>query len=542
MPTLKYFIKTHTGLLFLMPYAIIMVFLGLSNSALQLDEGGDTFISSTILKYGFPYHQDDIIYTMEEGIVRDDKLFVYRTWFPYYLQAGSLLLFDKTTFAARLPFALSGIISVIALYFFTLKLTKKKSISFLATLFLVSSVPALIYFRTARYVGLPILLTILLLYSYITIFEKKRWNPWPITIISIIYFHTMYVAFAGIIMGVLIHFYINREAAAKENYKYVALSAIITAVLTLPWLWINFAVFEKVPQFYLSASNLIDTTNWRFIKNLVGYIFQINNYIFPLILLPLLLKKSLRPYRFEIQLCLFCISGLIFVSLLHSIPLQQYIAGTFPLLGTLLALLVVEGFSNKPIRYAITSFLILTNLIHIGPFMPLKEALLNNPKLVSNNSYMVNISKSFIREIQFKSIFYEHLFEISNTYKGPLDEIVAYLKIHGKPEDSCYIDTERESLYFHTKMKIILRSNLKVEEAPDWIILRGNERNAIEGNSTSPTTKILREILAKHDYSKVELNSPAMRINNSYDIQIHLFRTPSSSDKKIVIYRRTNYS
>ena len=91
-------------------------------------------------------------------------------------------------------------------------------------------------------------------------------------------------------------------------------------------------------------------------------------------------------------------------------------------------------------------------------------------------------------------------------------------------------------------MKIILRSNLKVEEAPDWIILRGNERNAIEGNSTSPTTKILREILAKHDYSKVELNSPAMRINNSYDIQIHLFRTPSSSDKKIVIYRRTNYS
>ena len=270
MPTLKYFIKTHTGLLFLMPYAIIMVFLGLSNSALQLDEGGDTFISSTILKYGFPYHQDDIIYTMEEGIVRDDKLFVYRTWFPYYLQAGSLLLFDKTTFAARLPFALSGIISVIALYFFTLKLTKKKSISFLATLFLVSSVPVLIYFRTARYVGLPILLTILLLYSYITIFEKKRWNPWPITIISIIYFHTMYVAFAGIIMGVLIHFYINREAAAKENYKYVALSAIITAVLTLPWLWINFAVFEKVPQFYLSASNLIDTTNWRFIKNLVS--------------------------------------------------------------------------------------------------------------------------------------------------------------------------------------------------------------------------------------------------------------------------------
>ena len=149
MPTLKQLVKTHTGLVFLIPYALIMVFLGFSDSALQLDEGADTFISSTILKYGLPYHQDETVYTMEEGIVRDDKLFIYRTWFPYYLQASSLFLFGKTTFAARLPFALSGVLSAIALYFFTLKLTKKKSTAFLATLFLASSGPALIYFRTA---------------------------------------------------------------------------------------------------------------------------------------------------------------------------------------------------------------------------------------------------------------------------------------------------------------------------------------------------------------------------------------------------------
>ena len=86
-----------------------MVFLGLSNSVLQVDEGGDTFISSTILKYGAPHHQDETNYTMEIAIVRDDGLFVYRTWLPYYLQAGSLFIFGETTFAARLPFALSGV-------------------------------------------------------------------------------------------------------------------------------------------------------------------------------------------------------------------------------------------------------------------------------------------------------------------------------------------------------------------------------------------------------------------------------------------------
>ena len=541
MPTLKQLVKTHTGLVFLIPYALIMVFLGFSDSALQLDEGADTFISSTILKYGLPYHQDETVYTMEEGIVRDDKLFIYRTWFPYYLQASSLFLFGKTTFAARLPFALSGVLSAIALYFFTLKLTKKKSTAFLATLFLASSVPALIYFRTARYIGLPILLTVLLLYSYITIYEKKHWNPWPLTLVSIIYFHTMYVAFAGVILGVIIHFYINRKSTTKNNYKYVAQAAVVTAIFTLPWLWFNFAIFEKVTEFYLSASDQIDTTNWRFLKHLAGFLFQLNNYTFPLILLPLLLVKSLRPYRTEIQLCLFCTAGLIFVSLLHTIPLQQYIAGSFPLWCILLALLIIEGFRSSTIRYAITATLVLTNLIHIGPLLSVKEVLSANPQWLNKNSYMMDISKSFTREIKFKSVFYEYLFEISNTYKGPLDEIVAFLKTHGKPGDSCYIDTERESLNFYTKMKVILRSDLKVEEPPDWIVLRGNDWNAIEGNSPSPTAKILREIVSKNTYSKIALNAPPVRVNNSYDIQIHLFRSPSSADK-IVIYKRADYS
>ena len=152
----------------------------------------------------------------------------------------------------------------------------------------------------------------------------------------------------------------------------------------------------------------------------------------------------------------------------------------------------------------------------------------------------MNISKPFIREVKLKSVFYKHLFEISNTYKGPLDEIVAFLKTHGKPEDSCYIDSERESLNFYTKMKVIPRNDLKVAEAPDWIVLRGNDRNPIEGNSPSPTAKILREILSKHIYSKIELNAPAIRVNNSYDMQIHLFRSPSSADK-VVIYKRANH-
>ena len=541
MPILKRLAKTHISLAFLIPYAFIMVFLGLDNSVLQKDEGADAFVTSTILKYGAPYHHDDKNSSnMKYANVRDDGLFIYRTWLPYYLQAGSLFVFGKTTFAARLPFALVGVISPIVLYFFALKLTGKKSIAFLTTLFLISLVPALIYFRTARYFGLPILLTILLLYSYITIFEKKSWNPWPLTIISILYFHTMYVAFVGVILGTLAHFYINRKSTTTENYKRVLQAAIVTTIFTLHWLWFIFPVFEKIPEFYLSTSNQIDTTGWRFLKHFAGFLFQLNNYIFPFILLPLLFKRSLHSYQNEIQLCLCCITGLILVSLLHTIPLQQYIAGSFPLWSILLALLVVEGFPSQPaVRSILAVTLILTNLIHVGPFLSVKEVLKNNPEWLSKNSYTNYAYNAFAREVKLKSVFYNHLFEISHAYKGPLDEVVAFLKTHGKASDTCYIDNESESLVYYTGMKVIHRDEIKAQDAPDWIVLRGDYKQAVKENSSSQIAQNLREVLSKHPYSKIELDAPPIRVNNTYDIQIHLFRSPSSTDK-VTVYRRTD--
>jgi len=86
---------------------------------------------------------------MEHARVREDGLFIYRTWIPYYLQASSLFIFGKTTFAARLPFAALGVTSAIALYFFTLKLIRKKTVAFLATLFLIME--SLAYYHYFNY-------------------------------------------------------------------------------------------------------------------------------------------------------------------------------------------------------------------------------------------------------------------------------------------------------------------------------------------------------------------------------------------------------
>ena len=541
MASLKHLIFNHFPLFFLIVYSIPMVFLGLGDSALQIDEGADTFISTTLLKFGFPMHSDGINSTMLYADVYDG-LFVYRPWIPYYAQAFSLSLFGQTTFAARLPFALIGVLAVIFFYRFALKLTGRHFIAFLAAFLLASSIPALIYFRTARYVGVPILLTVLLLSFYINIYQNKKWNPFPLTVVSIIFFHTMYVEFAGVIAGVLIHFFIHFRETLPENRQRVAWAAGVTGVFCIPWLIFISPIFSQISQHLASTNALIDPSWQGLLKKFFGFLFQINNYIFPLILLPLLFLRQLRPFTNQMSLLLLCILTLLLTAMLHSMPLQQYIIASFPLFFLLLAILLGNIFPKYPLLQSLFAALLITsNLAHVGPFIPFKATVKDHPDWFQGSPYLQAAYGSLIREIRFKSVYFDHLYEISHDYKGPLDGVVEFFKTHGKPGDSCYIDNEAESLVFYTGMKMIPNQDLTPRHPPDWIVLRGEDRLFDGARNISYKARNVKEVLQANAYTRIDLNAPAIRVNNTYDIQIHLFRSPFSADK-ITVYRLTEHS
>ncbi len=536
--SVRAFTFSHPGLLFLLPYSLLLIFLGLGDGALQVDEGMDTFVSTTILKYGVPMHTNGINATMLFADIYDG-LFIYRTWFPYYLQAFSLEVLGHTTFAARLPFALAGVISVIALYFLALKMTANKTLAFLAGLLLSSSVPALIYFRTARYVGLPILLTILLLYFYLRIFEEKPWKPAPFIITAILFFHSMYVAFAGIILGILIHFCMHRKKIRPENTRQVLRCVLIIGVFTIPWLVSIVPVFSHIAQSYVDRSDLVDNSFLGWFKHLVGYLFQLNNYIFPFILLPVLFLKQLTPHKLQIQLLLMCTLTLLIASSPHPIPLQQYISAAFPLLAILLAMILAQGFRKGFWAPAVLAgILIFTNLFHTGPLFPIKKLLEIERDAFNQSPYLKYASDTFIRETRFSSVFVNHLYQISHPYRGPLDKIVEFFKTHGNARQTCYIDNEPESLAFYTGMKMIAPENLGLNNPPDWIVLRGDQRNPDDPAGSLKGT--LKAIMTSTPYRKIPLETPAIRNNNSYDIQLHRFRSPefNAGDQEVIIYQR----
>jgi 4-amino-4-deoxy-L-arabinose transferase-like glycosyltransferase len=531
------FLKNHLALVFLLPFSFLLVFTGLDDTVLQVDEGSDTFISTTILKYGYPKHSDGSHYTMPEGDAFDG-IFLYRTWVPYYLQSASLLLFGQSTYSARLPFAILGFLSIWSLYSFTLQLTQRKSIAFLASMLLATSIPALLYFRTARYVAIPILLTPLLLRYYIPIFNKEKWNPLPLTLISIIYFHTMYVEFAGVILGMLAHLFIYRNRVTSNNLAKVKLSAIITALLCLPWLTIIPALMSKLSEYYTSASPLVDTTLWRFPKHFFAFLFQINNYIFPFILAPFIFILFSKQQRFQVSLLSLCSISVLITATLHSIPLMQYIAACIPMLYILLAMIVFHIFEKSVARQSIFMLaLIVTNFIHVGPLLPIKKLALHFPDKFETTDYSYYAYQTFLREVNLKSTFYLYWQELAHRYQGPLDELIRFFDAHGKKGETCYIDNASDTMVLLTKLKMINEKDLDNTSKPDWIVLRGNQRAPQLNKPALRSRKILNTILATHNYEKIVLNAPVKRVNNSYDIQLHRFLSPTSSEK-VHVYRR----
>ena len=187
----------------------------------------------------------------------------------------------------------------------------------------------------------------------------------------------------------LVHLCVYRNRVTNSNLAKVKGSAIITGLFCLPWLATIPALMSKVSEFYTSASPLVDTSWWRFPKHFFAFLFQINNYIFPFILAPFLFISFLRHQRFQVSLLLFCSMSVLITASLHSIPLMQYIAACIPILFVLLAMVVFYLFETSVARQsALLLVLIFTNLVHVGPLLPLKQIAARYPENFATIDYL----------------------------------------------------------------------------------------------------------------------------------------------------------
>src|SRR6266446_5403901 len=107
---------------------LALVLSNLGKDYLWADEGDTAVLAANTIKGGVPKAWDGITFVDSDKGARlnRDLVMVTSPWLQYYIAATSLFVFGKSTFAARLPFAAAGWLTVLLAYYLVLQTTTRR--------------------------------------------------------------------------------------------------------------------------------------------------------------------------------------------------------------------------------------------------------------------------------------------------------------------------------------------------------------------------------------------------------------------------------
>src|SRR4029453_4555946 len=125
-------------------------------------------LAQNTLRFGVPVAWDGVSLVSQECGADYDENYLWRQtpWLPIYLAAASFALLDVSTFTARLPFALLGLLAVPSMYLLARRASADRLTALIGAGSLLLSVPFLLHTRQCRYYAVAIIAAIWVLYFF----------------------------------------------------------------------------------------------------------------------------------------------------------------------------------------------------------------------------------------------------------------------------------------------------------------------------------------------------------------------------------------
>jgi hypothetical protein len=471
------------------------MFIRLDNRILWADEAEVALLSRNILKHGYPngYDGEYLVYNnpgeeVNALLYKDNYVWRWHPWMMHYLTAFSFILFGINIFAARLPFAIFGLLSLILLYYFTIKLTNNKKLATLSTTLLALFVPFYLYSRQSRYYSIVMFFALLTLYSYIKLINNEKNSTIWFILSSTSLFYTNYFPFFSIYSAVILHsliFHFN-----KKTIKKLIISSISVAAFTLPW-FLYASIASKSYEF--SINHLL-----LGITHISSYIIL---YIFPalfIFFLPRILffKDKNKKIKLNRNYWLLTFPILSFILLVnfapYDLPSFRSITFLFPIFTILNAKVILNiKEKHKHIAIIVLLLFILTNFLFVLPFKIFETPILNN--LEKDSETYLFIKDNF----RIRYFLFDYLYEITHDYNSPTKKIANYLKENSNKDDKILTNTAEMFIVFDTSLL-----PAKKNETPNWIIPR-------KANGIWTGEKKYNEVIGRIDkrYEKIIINS-----------------------------------
>ena len=572
-------------LISIMSVMFIMIFTNINNSLLWKDEAIVANIGCNTLKYGYPIIWDGVnLISSTDGNSFNQLLIVSNyEWLQFYICAISFAIFGKTTFAARFPFAIFSLLSVLLVWFIAEIIFKKLNRIICCTLFYGLNVQFLLYSYQSRYNSLVLFGTALCILVVLNVEEKNekrkklRWYDFTHLFWSTAFiFHSNRVS--GLVIAIAIILYLLYKYR-KKSIKFI-IPVLLGVTTWAIWYFINSIVLEA-PSF---GSEEIET---HIFTKIIMILWKIQVYFFPFIslvtiylLVELFTKNERSRVNVDSRFVLFALIILINVFVV-AIPRWGIVNHYFVPVLTVAPFFVTEFiiycfFHSKYITCCLAGILLLSNVLNIWPYLLIeKEDILEQNEvnnLLSENSlettnfglisspntdgnFRIQSLYDYLCNVSVRSYICEYLYEINNGTESYIDEVIQLLNREANSDDTVLVlGFEYEPIIFYTNLRVVNNMTTRLKPWPDFFSEYPNQKKfehltmveddnidwIIYKNDGTEEIMFENENYLEQNASKFkiyETKHANVPLSNSPDLDYHFF-SEIESDDRVKIYKR----
>jgi uncharacterized membrane protein len=446
-------LRWHWPFLAVAVISAVLLLTNLGVGYLWADEGDTAVLASNIVRFGLPKAWDGATFMDSDfgARVNGQMIMVSSPWLQYYVTAAAFVLFGESTFAARLPFALAGLLTIGVVYFLTLRTTADRRSALLASVLTICSVQFLLFCRQSRYYAFAMLFTCLLIDIFLRMTSPRRAALFGVT--AVLLFHTHPIGIVPVFaLGALT--LIEPAFSAQRRWFWVTIGPVL--ILTLPWF-----LFARTG--YTENAELVSSVR-DFAIRLGQYAVECSS-VTPLIGIGILcvvgsiaLRSAGRVFQDherKLLVAIFavgCSYALAMVGTQRSAALWvtgvRYTSAIIPLFAMAAAVLIGSlGRAKSFLFWPLLFVFVFTKFGQIAPWICWTD---KNPdperKIVAFHVPTNTVAAFFpLEDLLF-------LRDLSQRNIGTVGRCIEFLRQHAQPDDLVITNYESEPLYFHTRL------------------------------------------------------------------------------------------
>jgi len=486
-------------------------------------------------------------------------VWTWNTWLPAYLVAASFFVLGPSPFSARLPFALSGILSLwLAWLLFRSDeedgLVERSPFASEAGLVLLAfSPPFLLFCRQSRYYALVALGTLLVLHSWRRLLAGKPWGAVAVAFSLQFLLHSSFAFFACACLALVLDAVLRFDECPRGGRFWGA--ALLTLALAGPVAW-YFRIWDRPGNHLYPISESLEFLKtfllWlvafavplalvaavfvrRWVLVAVGFILlcglvsegALSRLCAVLVLLAVSAAAAREPAPYGVMnlrrmSLLLVASTLALLSFTAAEPYGRYLAGLLPVIAYLLG----RGFSSlgrgqAPAVAGLVMVTLMGNLFFVGP-LKAAQALAPNVSVDSVSGMM----RRRLRDLSLRSDLLRFAAEVFRGPEGYIEVAASAMKAGGGK--TFFSDADSLSLMSATGLRPVYPEELRTAE-PDWLLPSPWLRLSPDQDAR------VKELLASGRYELAAVEAPQLMWQNNPD---PLFRDFSPHKGPLLLFRR----